>query len=99
GSKNQYLVVEAVRSHFRAEKAGVSEGDRLLLVNGSKDFSTILPLNTGTAFEAPMTLIFVGFCGKVQAEVRIGVRTGRLGYSSDRQVLKKNSTSQLMYCE
>lgn len=70
-SRRGRIMVTAVREDGRAARAGVVAGDELKSVDGWKGFQSC-PANVVHAnLIAPVTLIFVGFVGKLQAEVRV----------------------------
>jgi len=65
------IMVTALQKDGPASKAGVSTGDQLASINGKRLFgggsvSRILANVVG-----PVTLVFLGFAGKLQAEVRV----------------------------
>lgn len=65
------IMVTALALDGPAAKAGVTPGDQLASING-KQFTVTRPANAIIAnVVAPVTLIFLGFAGKLQAEVRV----------------------------
>lgn len=65
------IMVTALHRDGPAARAGVTQGDQLASIDGKslpvrRPASTIL-----TNVKAPVTLVFLGFAGKLQAEVRV----------------------------
>eukprot|EP00811_Abedinium_folium_P035723 NODE_8493_length_1491_cov_13.612170.p1 GENE.NODE_8493_length_1491_cov_13.612170~~NODE_8493_length_1491_cov_13.612170.p1 ORF type:complete len:394 (+),score=101.37 NODE_8493_length_1491_cov_13.612170:174-1355(+) len=91
------VIVTAVLEHGPAAAAGITIGDELVSINGRKDFceapaSTIL-LN----LRLPVMLVFMGFVGKVQAEVRVKhMSTTPCGMPSGAHII---SGAQVELCE
>jgi len=65
------LKVTALRPAGMASLAGVEVGDQLISINGQKPDESLLAEAVRTRLRAPATLIFMGFSGKLQAEVRV----------------------------
>mmetsp|Transcript_61425 Transcript_61425/g.146437 ORF Transcript_61425/g.146437 Transcript_61425/m.146437 type:complete len:532 (+) Transcript_61425:102-1697(+) len=65
------IVVTAVREGGPASRAGVVAGDELVSIDGWKGFAKCAPHVIHACLKAPVTLIFVGFVGRLQAEVRV----------------------------
>jgi len=69
---NGHLVVTTLLQDGPAARAGVCAGDRLASING-RHVNTLSHLrhNILENLEGPVTLVFLGFAGKLQAEVRV----------------------------
>lgn len=65
------IMVTAVREKGIAAKAGVVAGDELVSIDGRKDFVGHPARVVHASLRAPVTLVFLGFVGKLQAEVRV----------------------------
>lgn len=65
------IMVTAVRENGAAMRAGVAAGDELVSVDGRKDFVGHPAHLVHASLRAPVTLVFLGFVGKLQAEVRV----------------------------
>lgn len=65
------IMVTAVREHGAAAKAGVAVGDELVSIDGRKEFVGHPAHVVHASLRAPVTLVFLGFVGKLQAEVRV----------------------------
>lgn len=65
------IMVTALQPDGPAARAGVTAGDQLASIDG-KRFTVTRPANAMLAhLEGPVTLVFLGFAGKLQAEVRV----------------------------
>eukprot|EP00927_Polykrikos_kofoidii_P023921 TRINITY_DN2185_c1_g1_i1.p1 TRINITY_DN2185_c1_g1~~TRINITY_DN2185_c1_g1_i1.p1 ORF type:complete len:493 (-),score=86.97 TRINITY_DN2185_c1_g1_i1:423-1901(-) len=71
GGNGGHVVVAAVRDGGRASKVGVKSGDRLVSIDGRKDFLTCSADAIRDGLVPPTVLVFLGFVGKLQAEVRL----------------------------
>lgn len=77
GGSGRRIMVTAVSDDGKADRGGVKAGDVLVSINGKKDFIGHSADYVHTTFlVAPVVLVFMGFVGKLQAEVR-------LNYSED----------------
>lgn len=65
------VFVTAVASGGPAEHSGVQIGDQLVSVAGRRDFTGIATPDLLRNLPSPVSLIFLGFAGKLQAEVRL----------------------------
>eukprot|EP00440_Ansanella_granifera_P068884 gb/GFBE01074728.1/.p1 GENE.gb/GFBE01074728.1/~~gb/GFBE01074728.1/.p1 ORF type:complete len:498 (+),score=87.12 gb/GFBE01074728.1/:1-1494(+) len=65
------LMVTAVRADGPASRAGVVAGDQLISIDGEKIWEYYPAKAVLTGVKGPVTLIFLGFSGKLQAEVRV----------------------------
>eukprot|EP00931_Biecheleriopsis_adriatica_P001551 TRINITY_DN10193_c0_g1_i1.p1 TRINITY_DN10193_c0_g1~~TRINITY_DN10193_c0_g1_i1.p1 ORF type:complete len:425 (-),score=103.68 TRINITY_DN10193_c0_g1_i1:119-1393(-) len=65
------LMVTAVRGDGPAARAGVVAGDQLVSINGEKIWEYCPAKAVLNGVKGPVTLVFLGFSGKLQAEVRV----------------------------
>lgn len=65
------LMVTAVRGDGPAARAGVVSGDQLVSVNGEKIWEYYPAKALLSGVKGPANLVFLGFSGKLQAEVRV----------------------------
>lgn len=65
------IMVTAVRENGIAMKAGVVAGDELVSIDGRKEFTGHPAHVVHASLRGPVTLVFLGFVGKLQAEVRV----------------------------
>jgi len=87
GGNGRRVVVTAVRDSGRAAQAGIKAGDVLASIDGKKDFA-LLPADViHKAMTSPVVLVFMGFVGKLQAEVRLNHKTKTCGLSASHQVI------------
>mmetsp|Transcript_64287 Transcript_64287/g.119475 ORF Transcript_64287/g.119475 Transcript_64287/m.119475 type:complete len:521 (-) Transcript_64287:58-1620(-) len=99
------IVVTAVREGGPASRAGVVAGDELVSIDGWKGFSDCAPHVIHSCFKAPLTLIFVGFVGRLQAEVRVKpLPQPRLGMPRGQRLMGETnhttaSTTSLQLCD
>lgn len=100
GGGRRHVVVAGVRESGQASRAGVKAGDRLVSINGQKDFRGLSADTVRDNLAAPCVLVFLGFVGKLQAEVRLTAPDEICGFGSKTSVLctsKKDAPVQL--CE
>jgi len=64
-------MVTAVRGDGPAARAGVIAGDQLISIDGEKIWEYYPAKAVLSGVRGPATLIFLGFSGKLQAEVRV----------------------------
>lgn len=74
----QRIMVTSVREGGPASRAGVITGDELVSINGRKDFKHVPVDVIHASLRAPVTLVFVGFVGSLQAEVRLNRQDSEL---------------------
>mmetsp|Transcript_79142 Transcript_79142/g.246446 ORF Transcript_79142/g.246446 Transcript_79142/m.246446 type:complete len:419 (+) Transcript_79142:630-1886(+) len=65
------IKVTALRKNGTAQSAGVEVGDQLISIDGQRPSDHSVAEAIRTSLKAPSTLIFMGFAGKLQAEVRV----------------------------
>lgn len=70
-SSSGRIMVTAVRERGIAQKAGVVAGDELVSIDGRKSFAGHPAHVVHASLKAPVVLVFLGFVGKLQAEVRV----------------------------
>mmetsp|Transcript_146680 Transcript_146680/g.470676 ORF Transcript_146680/g.470676 Transcript_146680/m.470676 type:complete len:605 (-) Transcript_146680:207-2021(-) len=87
GGAHHRIMVAAVTDGGKAAMAGVKAGDVLVSINGLKEFKGKSADAVHVTLRAPLTLVFLGFVGKLQAEVRLNYKQKSLGLSSSHQVI------------
>lgn len=96
GGGQHHIVVAGVREGGPAARAGVKAGDRLASVNGRRDFEGLPADVVRGQIDAPAVLVFMGFVGKLQAEVRLTCGETECGLLSSRQVLAQGHSSRFV---
>jgi len=89
------VMVAAVRDGGPASRSGVTAGDELISINGGKDFTGRRARDVQASLRAPSTLVFLGFVGKLQAEVRLNFVDAPCGLSTREQVTKSKLGASL----
>lgn len=80
-------MVTAVTEGGKAAQAGVKAGDVLVSIDGKKGFNDQSADTVHASLSAPVMLVFMGFVGKLQAEVRLNYKQKVCGLSSQHQVI------------
>jgi hypothetical protein len=89
GGYGRHLVVATVRDGGPAEKAGVKTGDRLISIDGNKDFQGMSAEDVCVKqLQGAKFIVFIGFVGKLQAEVRLTAIDHRCGIPIRKQVVR-----------
>lgn len=88
GGGGRHIVVAGVRENGQASRTGVRAGDRLVSIDGRKEFLGLPADMVRERLEAPTVLVFLGFVGKLQAEVRLTTPSAICGISTRQEVLK-----------
>mmetsp|Transcript_16435 Transcript_16435/g.57439 ORF Transcript_16435/g.57439 Transcript_16435/m.57439 type:complete len:330 (-) Transcript_16435:49-1038(-) len=83
----------------QAARAGVRAGDRLVSIDGRKDFIGLTADAVREMLQAPTLLVFLGFVGKLQAEVRLTNADHVCGISYRREVLRGSFEAPVQVCE
>lgn len=92
GGAGEPIVVSKAKEHGRASKSGVRRGDRLVNVDGSKDFLEHSAVHVQINLRAPTTLVFIGFEGQARSEVRLNNKEVPCGVpSKDNAILRLDS--------
>jgi len=99
GGSGKRVVVLAVTECGRAQQAGVKAGDILVSIDGKKDFRNKSADAIHEGLRSPVTLVFMGFVGKLQAEVRLNYKQKICGLSSHHQVVVGTSASPVKVAE
>lgn len=79
GGSGRRIMVTAVSEGGKAARAGVQAGDVLVSINGKKDFNGNSADVVHATLVAPVLLVFLGFVGKLQAEVRLNYAESHAG--------------------
>mmetsp|Transcript_16436 Transcript_16436/g.57447 ORF Transcript_16436/g.57447 Transcript_16436/m.57447 type:complete len:508 (-) Transcript_16436:49-1572(-) len=99
GGAKRHIVVAGVREGGQAARAGVRAGDRLVSIDGRKDFIGLTADAVREMLQAPTLLVFLGFVGKLQAEVRLTNADHVCGISYRREVLRGSFEAPVQVCE
>eukprot|EP00928_Gymnodinium_smaydae_P031977 TRINITY_DN23291_c0_g3_i1.p1 TRINITY_DN23291_c0_g3~~TRINITY_DN23291_c0_g3_i1.p1 ORF type:complete len:489 (+),score=97.96 TRINITY_DN23291_c0_g3_i1:150-1616(+) len=99
GGGGRHVVVAAVKSGGPASVNGVKVGDRLVSVDGKKDLLEHPAEQIAERLQGPVLLVFVGFVGKLQAEVRLGCSPKVCGLGAQEPILGNFTESRLTVCE
>lgn len=99
GGHDHHLVVAAVRDNGPASRAGVKAGDRLVSIDGKKDFMGASADSVRDLLRAPTIIVFLGFVGKLQAEVRLSCASKCCGLSTRHQVARGYTDRPVQVCE
>jgi len=87
GGAGRRIMVTAVTDGGKAAQAGVKAGDVLVSIDGKKDFKEKPADHVHASLKGPVMLVFMGFVGKLQAEVRLNYKQKVCGLSSQHQVV------------
>jgi len=87
GGGGRRLVVAAVTQGGKAFQSGVKAGDILVSIDGRKDFQEKTADEVIAGVNAPVMLVFMGFVGKLHAEVRLNCDKGQCGLASQQAVV------------
>jgi hypothetical protein len=90
-----HFVVATVRDGGPAARMGVKSGDRLVSINGKKDFVGLSATEVRMRMQAPVMIVFLGFVGKLQAEVRLECSDPACGLSLRHEVARGFSDAPL----
>jgi hypothetical protein len=99
GGSDRPFVVAALADGGPAARAGVKAGDRLVSINGKKDFVGMTLENLREHLRPPVMLVFLGFVGKLQAEVRLTCTDRVAGLPVRYEVARGYSDAPLQVCE
>jgi hypothetical protein len=80
-SRNGRILVSTVRMGGKACRAGVRPGDVLVSIDGRKEFTKICAEEVHASLKPPVLLVFIGFVGKLEAEVQLNHPKAACGLS------------------
>jgi len=84
GGGRHHIVLAGLRDGGQASRAGLKVGDRLVSIDGNKDLLGLQAEAVQEGLGAPVVLVFLGFVGMLEAEVRL-THVGQLCTISGRQ--------------
>lgn len=87
GGGSRRIMVASVTEGGKAAQAGVKAGDVLVSLDGTKEFKGQSADAVHAGLRAPVMLVFMGFVGKLHAEVRLNYKQKICGLSSQHQVI------------
>jgi len=100
GGGRRHIVVAGVREGGQAARVGARAGDRLVSIDGSKDFLGLPVDVVRERLEAPTVLVFLGFVGKLQAEVRLTAGDHVCcGIPTRREAVRGSDAAPLRLCQ
>lgn len=99
GGGRKHIVVAGVREGGQAARVGVRAGDRLVSIDGKKDFLGLTADAVSDNLVAPSVLVFLGFVGKLQAEVRLTCGDSVCGVSARHDIAKGSADAPVTLCE
>jgi len=99
GGSRRHIVVAGVKEGGQAARVGVRAGDRLVSIDGKKDFLGLTADAVSERLEAPTVLVFLGFVGKLQAEVRLTCGDNVCGVSNRHEIATGSSDAPVTLCE
>eukprot|EP00419_Tripos_fusus_P004493 CAMPEP_0172690700 /NCGR_PEP_ID=MMETSP1074-20121228/24043_1 /TAXON_ID=2916 /ORGANISM="Ceratium fusus, Strain PA161109" /LENGTH=408 /DNA_ID=CAMNT_0013510681 /DNA_START=59 /DNA_END=1282 /DNA_ORIENTATION=- len=99
GGGRHHIILAGLHDGGTAARAGVKVGDRLVSVDGKKDLLGLHAEAVQDELEAPVVLVFLGFVGKLEAEVRLRFREQAFGMSSRREAVWGTHGAPLQVCE
>jgi len=89
GGSGKPIVVSAILPDGRAARSGVRRGDRLVSINGAKDFLQSSGSGLMASLRPPATLIFMGFEGPLNSEVHLLENAVCCGMPSNMHVIHR----------
>lgn len=100
GGGQGHVVVASVRDGGNAYREGIRAGDRLVAIDGRKDFLGMTANAVHQKLKAPTVLVFLGFVGKKHAEVRLSYDDINCGVSGTKSVTEAVARQNLFWvCE
>jgi len=99
GGGRHHIILVGCCEGGQAARAGVKVGDRLVSIDGKKDLLGLSAQAVHEQLEAPVLLVFLGFVGKLDAEVRLRAKDEVCGISSRQQTIQGSDGDLLELCE
>jgi len=96
---HHHIVLAGLRDGGQAARAGVSVGDRLVSIDGKKDLLGLQAEAIQEGLKAPVALVFLGFVGKHEAEVRVRYVEQVCGISSRQEAVRGIKSAPMQLCE
>lgn len=99
GGGRRHIVVTRVHDGGQAAKVGVRAGDRLVSIDGKKDFMGHSADEVSEQLKAPTILVFLGFVGKLKAEVRLTCSDHVCGMPARHEVARGSYNHPITLCD
>lgn len=99
GGGRRHIILAGLRDGGQAARAGVKVGDRLVSIDGKKDLLGLQAKAVQEGLKAPVVLVFLGFVGKLEAEVRLRYVEQVCGISSRQEAVEGRDSAPLQLCE
>jgi len=99
GGGRHHIILSGLRDGGLAARTGVKVGDRLVSIDGKKDLLGLQAEAIQECLKAPAVLVFLGFVGKLEAEVRIPYEEQVFGISSRQEAVKGMDSASVQLCE
>jgi len=96
---SDHIILASLRDGGQAARAGVKAGDRLVSIDGKKDFLGLQAEAIQEGLKAPILLVFLGFKGKFEAEVRLRFAEKVCGISSRQEAVQGMDNAPMQLCE
>mmetsp|Transcript_107831 Transcript_107831/g.214263 ORF Transcript_107831/g.214263 Transcript_107831/m.214263 type:complete len:466 (-) Transcript_107831:202-1599(-) len=99
GGGRHHIILAGLRDGGQAARAGVKVGDRLVSIDGKKDLLGLKAEALQEGLTAPVTLVFLGFVGKLEAEVRLRYDEKVCGIASRQEAVQGMANAPLQLYE
>jgi len=99
GGGRHHIILAGLRDGGQAARAGVKVGDRLVSIDGKKDLLRLQAEAIQEGLKAPTVLVFLGFVGKLEAEVRLRYVEQVCGISSRQEAVQGMDSAPVQLCE
>lgn len=95
GGSGRPVQIVSLRERGIADRAGARIGDRLVSIDGKKTFMEFPAAAIQDRLKAPTSLVFMGFIGKLEAEVRLHNAQEACGISNQDAIHKHGDLLEL----